>query len=270
MEVNDRTRGPSDGVPAIEVRGLCKAFGEHVVFDGLDLVVRRGETLALLGASGVGKSMLLRLIIGLHKPDAGQILVDGKDIVPLGERALRGLRPHLALVFQGSALFDSMSVGDNVAYGLYEREPWSRDQIDARVAECLAWVGLPGIEALHPAELSGGMQKRVALARALAPRPQVVLFDEPTGGLDPASARRINDLIVSLRRHLGVTSMVITHDMPSAFAVSDRIGLLANRHVELLVETAAARAAPPPELRAFVRGEATGSEGELTGGPSDG
>lgn len=256
------------GELAITVRGLCKRFGERVVFDGLDLDVRRGETLALLGSSGVGKSVLLRLIIGLHKPEAGHILVDGQDTVSLSERALRAVRRDLALVFQGGALFDSMSVEENVAYGLYEHFRWSARRMQERVAECLAWVGLSGIERLRPAELSGGMRKRVALARALAPGPRVILYDEPTGGLDPASARRINELIVALQRRLGVTSMVITHDMPSAFAVSDRIGLLANHHVELLVDTAAARLTPPAELRAFVRGE-TPPDDEPTENPEE-
>jgi phospholipid/cholesterol/gamma-HCH transport system ATP-binding protein len=246
-----------ESLPVIEVRGLCKRFGANVVFDGLDLSIRRGETFAVLGPSGVGKSVLLKLIIGLLKPDAGQLLIDRVDVVPLDERALREVRRKVGMLFQGAALFDSLSVAENVAYGVREHFDWPPARVHARVAECLAEVGLPGIERLRPAELSGGMKKRVGLARALAPGPEIILYDEPTTGLDPSNARRVDELILSLQRRHGVTSLVITHDIDSAFAVSDRVGLVAERRVGLVLSVAEARRAPPPALEAFVRGEGT-------------
>jgi phospholipid/cholesterol/gamma-HCH transport system ATP-binding protein len=246
----------SDGAElALEVRGVDKSFGALEVFERLQLSVRRGETFTVLGGSGTGKSVLLKLVIGLLKPDAGSILVHGVDVAPLGERELRAIRQKVGMLFQGSALFDSLSVGDNVAYGLLERFEWSPEQVGKRVAECLSWVGLPGIERKRPAELSGGMRKRVGLARALAPGPDVILYDEPTTGLDPANARRINELIVSLQRQLRVTSVVITHDMQSALAVSDRLGLIQDRRIDLVLDAEEAGRAPPPALSAFMRGE---------------
>ncbi|HZU83538.1 MAG TPA: ATP-binding cassette domain-containing protein [Polyangiaceae bacterium] len=240
---------------AVSMRAVDKSFGALRVFSRLDLDVRRGETFTVVGGSGTGKSVLLRLIIGLLKPDRGAVIVCGTDVVPLGERALRTLRRKVGMVFQGAALFDSMSVGDNVAYGLVEQLEWPAPKIRARVAECLEWVGLPGIERKRPAELSGGMKKRVGIARALAPGPDVILYDEPTTGLDPFNTRRVNELIRSLQERLGVTSIVITHDMQSAFAVSDRIGLIDRRRIELVLDAAEAERAPPPALSAFVHGE---------------
>jgi phospholipid/cholesterol/gamma-HCH transport system ATP-binding protein len=238
----------------IHIEGVQKAFGDKVIFDRLSLDVRRGETMTVLGPSGTGKSVLLKLIIGLMKPNAGSIVIDGRDVVPLGEDGLREVRRQVGMLFQGAALFDSMSVGENVAYGL-GTAGWLREKLRARVAECLEWVGLPGIENMRPADLSGGMKKRVGLARALAPGPQIILYDEPTTGLDPSNTRRINELIVELQRRLGVTSVVITHDMEAAFAVSNRIGLLADRRIDLVVDVETARRAAPPSLQAFVRGE---------------
>ncbi len=240
---------------AVEVRGVNKAFGRNEVFRALDLEVRRGETFTVLGPSGTGKSVLLKLIIGLMKPDAGRVLVDGNDVAPLGERALRDVRRKLGMLFQGAALFDSLTVGANVAYGLEEHFKWPRDRVAARVAECLEWVGLPRSERLRPSDLSGGMRKRVGLARAIAPGPEILLYDEPTTGLDPANTRRINELICSLQKRLGVTSIVITHDLASAYEVSDRLGLLMGRRIPLVLDVERARAEPPPELEAFQRGE---------------
>ncbi len=217
--------------------------------------MRKGETIAVIGPSGVGKSVLLKLIIGLHHPDAGRILVGGVDVARLGDDELREVRRKVGMLFQGSALFDSLSVGENVAYGLYEHFRWPEQKVRARVAECLQSVGLPGIEAMRPADLSGGMKKRVALARALAPGPETILYDEPTTGLDPTNARRINELIVSLQGKLGVTSMVITHDMASALAVADRLALLSGGKIALVVDSAKAAVSPPVELERFMRGE---------------
>jgi phospholipid/cholesterol/gamma-HCH transport system ATP-binding protein len=243
----------------IAVRGLCKRFGPKVVFDGLDLEVRPGETLTVLGPSGSGKSVLLRVLVGLQKPDAGQVLVGGTDLAPLDERSLRPLRRRIGMLFQGAALFDSMSVGENVAYGLRERDDTDAETVRTRVAECLEWVGLPGTEHMNPAALSGGMKKRIGLARALAPGPSIILYDEPTTGLDPANCRRINELIRSLQERLGVTSLVITHDVTSAFEVSDRIALLWDHRADLVVDAAEARRAPPPRLEKFLHGESLGS-----------
>ncbi len=240
---------------AIAIRGVSKSFGQQLIYEGFDLDVKKGETLTVLGPSGSGKSVLLRLIIGLLKPDSGSIVIDGTDVTTLDEHELRLVRKEVAMLFQGAALFDSMDVGENIAYGLREHFAWDANKVNARVAECLEQVGLPGIERKQPAELSGGMQKRVGLARALAPGPKVILWDEPTTGLDPANTRRINELIVRMGEELHVTSIVITHDMASALEVSDRIGLLADHHVELIVDAETARSAPPPLLQAFIRGE---------------
>jgi phospholipid/cholesterol/gamma-HCH transport system ATP-binding protein len=243
---------------AIELRGVGKRFGQKLIYDGLDLGIRRGETLTVLGPSGSGKSVLLKLIIGLLAPDSGAIVVDGIDVVGLKERALRPIRNKVAMLFQGAALFDSMTVGENVAYALLERAGSTGAEVRERVAECLEWVGLPGTEAMAPSDLSGGMKKRIGLARALAPRPEVILYDEPTTGLDPANARRINELIVALQEKLEVTSLVITHDLASAFAVSDRVALIDKLRVELVMDAIEAERSPPPVLERFLHGEDAG------------
>ena len=240
---------------AVELIGVSKRFGRRVVYEGLDLAVTRGETMTVLGPSGSGKSVLLRLVIGLHKTDGGTVRVDGRSVVPLDERELREVRRKIGIVFQGGALFDSLSVGENVAYGLREHLRMSERDLAARVAECLDAVGLAGVERMRPAALSGGMRKRVALARALATRPELILYDEPTTGLDPTNARRINELIVSTKERFGVTSIVITHDMASALVVSDRLALVKDHRIPLVVPVEEARRTPPPELAAFVSGE---------------
>jgi phospholipid/cholesterol/gamma-HCH transport system ATP-binding protein len=248
---------------AVELHGVGKRFGAHEVFGALDLSLSRGETMTVLGPSGAGKSVLLKLVIGLHHADAGRIVVEGVDVTRLDERspALREVRRRVGMVFQGAALFDSLTVADNIAYGLREHYAWPPERVRARVAECLEWVGLPGIERMHPADLSGGMKKRVGLARALAPGPDVILYDEPTTGLDPTNTRRINELIVALQQRLGVTSLVITHDMASALAVSDRIALLESGRILLTVDAATAERDPPPPLMRFMRGEDQDGQG---------
>jgi phospholipid/cholesterol/gamma-HCH transport system ATP-binding protein len=212
--------------PAIQLCGLHKAFNGISVLRGVDLTVRAGESLTIIGGSGTGKSVLLRLIIGLLKPEAGQILLDGQDIVPLRERELLDVRRKVGMVFQGSALFDSLSVGENVAFALREHTEWEEGKIAARVREVLELVGLGPIQAVDPAELSGGMRKRVAVARAIALPPKILLYDEPTTGLDPGTVEKIIELILDLKGKLGVTSVVVTHDMPSALKVSDRLAML--------------------------------------------
>ncbi len=238
--------------PIIEVRGLCKAFGDKPLFDELSLTVRRGETVTILGASGSGKSVLLKTIIGLVEPDRGSVLVDGVDIVPLDEIERVPLRRRVSMLFQGGALFDSLSVADNVAYPLRHQRQLPADEVAARVAESLSVVGLPGIEAMTPAELSGGMKKRVALARAIAAEPAVVLYDEPTTGLDPITTRRIDDLIRSVQERLGITSVVVTHDLASAFLVSDRIAMLDGGRIRSIDGVDAFRRSDDPVIRAFV------------------
>jgi len=217
----------TDGtVPAIDLVGLAKTFDGNQVLRGVDLTVRPGESLTIIGGSGTGKSVLLRLIIGLMKPDAGQIRLEGINIVPLRETELLQVRRRIGMVFQGSALFDSLSVGENVAFALREHTTSSEAEIVARVREALDLVGLGAIEGMDPADLSGGMKKRVAVARAIALPPSVLLYDEPTTGLDPTNVEKITDLILELKTKIGVTSVVVTHDMPSALKVSDRVAML--------------------------------------------
>jgi phospholipid/cholesterol/gamma-HCH transport system ATP-binding protein len=239
--------------PLIRVVDVHKRFGDQVVYAGLDLEVYPRETLVLLGRSGSGKSVFLRMLLGLLRPDRGQIWFDGQDVARLSEKQLRPIRRRVGMVFQGSALFDSLTVEENVAYGLAESLRWPADRIAARVAECLHLVDLQGTERLLPESLSGGMRKRVAIARAVAPEPEVVLYDEPTTGLDPATARRIQRLIRRLAERLGVTSLVITHDLAFAFSVADRVAVLGDGRLAWAGPTAAARRYPrPPALARFL------------------
>jgi phospholipid/cholesterol/gamma-HCH transport system ATP-binding protein len=232
---------------------LHKAFGPKVVFDGLTLGVRPRETLTVIGGSGTGKSVLLKSLIGLVHPESGRIDFKGEDITYFSEQQFLEVRRHVAYVFQGAALFDSLSVGENIAYPLREHFPnMQRDELAERVARTLKLVNLPGIEAMRPADLSGGMKKRVGLARAITTEPEVILWDEPTTGLDPISTRIIEDLILRMKAELGCTSIVITHDMPSAFYVSDRIALLANRKIVQVGTVAEMQASRNSEVRAFL------------------
>lgn len=247
------TRGR--GEPVIELEGLAKTFAGRPVLRGIDLALERGEIFTLLGGSGSGKSVLLKHIVGLLRPDAGRLRIDGRDTAGLRERDWVGIRRRIAYIFQGAALFDSLTVGENVAYGLREHRSGSEREIAARVAVCLASVGLAGSESRMPAELSGGMRKRVAIARAIALEPEVLLYDEPTTGLDPANARRIGLLIRELRRDLGVTSVIVTHDLELAFAISDRVALLAGGRLVATGRCEEVRASPLPEVQAFLTGE---------------
>ncbi len=217
--------GPG-GVASVELCGVSKSFDGLPVLREVDLRILPGEALTIIGGSGAGKSVLLRLIIGLLKPDAGRILLEGQDIVPLRERELLRVRQNIGMVFQGSALFDSLSVGENVAFALREHTGLAEAEIQARVGEVLELVGLGHIQGKEPAELSGGMRKRVAVARAIALPPHILLYDEPTTGLDPGNVENIVDLILDLKRKLGVTSLVVTHDMVSALKLSDRVAML--------------------------------------------
>jgi phospholipid/cholesterol/gamma-HCH transport system ATP-binding protein len=239
----------------IELEGIEKAFGTNRVLRGVDVAIRRGEILTLLGGSGAGKSVMLKHMVGLLRPDAGRIRIDAKDVTRLREREWVELRKRIAYVFQGSALFDSLSVLDNVAYGLREHLDLSRREIEARVAECLTSVGLEGVEAAMPSELSGGMRKRVAVARAIALRPEAILYDEPTTGLDPANAKRVGQLITQLRDRLDVTSVVVTHDLGLCFAISDRVALLGAGRLLALGTGAEIRSSTRREVREFLAGE---------------
>lgn len=212
--------------PIVELHGVYKAFDQNQVLDGLDLSVRPGEVMTIIGGSGAGKTVLLKLIVGLIKPEAGRILIEGQDIVPLKEGELLKVRRKMGMVFQGSALFDSLSVGENVAFPLREHTRLSELEIQDRILECLGLVGLEGIEGKDPTELSGGMRKRVGIARAIALVPKILLYDEPTTGLDPSNVEKITELILDLNGKLSVTSVVVTHDLKSAFKISDRIALL--------------------------------------------
>jgi len=212
----------------IELRGVSKRFGDLVVLDGVDFSVRKGETVALLGPSGVGKSVLLKHINGLIHPDRGEVWVDGQNVIRLKRKDLARLRSRIGYVFQYGALFDSMTVADNIKLGITDQASASDEAYSrARAEQCLGMVNLdPAVAEKYPAELSGGMKKRVGLARAIALQPRIILYDEPTTGLDPSNIEKITELIMDLREKLGVTSVVVTHDMQSAFKVSDRIALL--------------------------------------------
>lgn len=210
----------------IELVDVCKRFDDKDALKHINLTIEDGEMLAIIGGSGSGKSTLLRLLIGLIKPTSGKILVNGVDIVPMDEEELNKVRLHMGMVFQYSALFDSMTVGENVAFGLREHTKLSDADIQAIVKDKLHLVGLDGVEDMMPNELSGGMKKRVGLARAIAVEPSVIFYDEPSSGLDPLMTEKIDELIVNTQQALSVTSVVVTHDMASACRISDRIAMI--------------------------------------------
>ena len=244
--------------PMISLRGLSKRFGTNQVLDGLDLEIERGETMVVIGGSGTGKSVLLKHIIGLLRPDAGEVVVDGVPVSRLKGWELKEFRKEFGMLFQGSALFDSLRVLDNVAFGLREHRRLKEAEIRERVREKLALVGLHGVEQLWPSELSGGMKKRVALARALAMEPKILLYDEPTTGLDPIRADSINDLIVELRNRLKVTGVAITHDMTSAYKIADRIAMLYKGKIIAVGTPEQIRGSENPVVHQFITGSARG------------
>ncbi len=242
----------SDAV--IEFRQVYKSFNHTPVLAGMDLAIRPAETVTVIGGSGIGKSVTLKLIVGLLKPESGQVLIEGEDIVPMTEDQLIRVRKKIGMVFQGSALFDSLSVGENIAYPLREHTSMSETEICDRIRETLHLVGLEGIEDKEPADLSGGMRKRVALARAIALAPRIILYDEPTTGLDPTNTEKINELIVDMDEKLGVTSVVVTHDMRSAFKVSDRIALLYQGKIAFTGTPREIESSDLPLVRQFIAG----------------
>jgi phospholipid/cholesterol/gamma-HCH transport system ATP-binding protein len=253
---------PPAGEPLIRFRDVRKAFGPKVIYRGLNLDVFPGETITIMGGSGVGKSVLLKLLIRLLEADHGSITFHGQEITKLRELEIGVVRQRIAMLFQGAALFDSISVGENVAYGLYEhyRRQMTEQQIRERVHWALSLVGLPGIELMRPSDLSGGMKKRVGLARAIAVQPEVLLYDEPTTGLDPINTARINHLINGLKAALKVTSIVVTHDMTSAFQISDRMAMVYKGEIILSGTPADFRASNDRRVKDFINGTAPVNE----------
>jgi len=240
----------------IEFQDLRKAFDGRPVLDGFTLRVPDGETTVIIGYSGTGKSVALKHVVGLLQPDAGDVIVDGRAVATLERAALTALRREIGFVFQFAALFDSMSVFDNVALGLRRRD-LSDDEIAARVREALALVDLTGAEERYPAELSGGMRKRVGIARAIALRPRYILYDEPTTGLDPVTSAVIDQLMMRTRAHLRVTGIVVTHDMRSAYTVGDRIAMLYEGKIRQVGTVAQIQETEDPVVRQFIEGRPT-------------
>lgn len=238
----------------IEFQDVHKAFGPKTVLDGLSLKIADAETLVIIGFSGTGKSVALKHIVGLLHPDAGDVIVDGQAVSTLDRHGLTSLRQGIGYVFQFAALFDSMTVADNLALGLRRRRELSDEEIDDRVREALALVDLSGTEERLPAELSGGMRKRVGIARAIALRPRYILYDEPTTGLDPVTSAVIDRLIVRTREHLGVTGVVVTHDMRSAYTVGDRIAMLYEGRIRQVGTVAEIQETEDPVVRQFIEG----------------
>lgn len=247
----------------IRIRGLRKKLGSRWVLDGVDLDIPEGKTMVIMGRSGTGKSVLLKHIIGLMHPDAGTIEVDGEQIVGLKKNELNRVRKRFGMLFQSAALFDSLTVGENVALPLREHTKLANDEILRRVAERLDWVGLENIEEMIPASLSGGMRKRVGLARALAMDPAYILYDEPTTGLDPIMSDVINRLIRSLQARIGVTSVVVTHDLRSAYHVGDVVAMLNQGRVVFTGTTEEARTTSDPFVHQFIEGSSEGPEQPL-------
>jgi phospholipid/cholesterol/gamma-HCH transport system ATP-binding protein len=241
----------------ISMRDVHKSFGTKAVLKGFSLDVVEGETMAIIGFSGSGKSVAIKHIVGLLYPDSGDVIVDGLHVPQLDRQELNRLRARIAYVFQFAALFDSLSIGDNVAMGLRKQGNLTPAEIDARVHESLEMVDLPDVADRFPPELSGGMRKRVGIARAIALRPKYILYDEPTTGLDPVTSAVIDDLMLRMQRQLGVTSIVITHDMRSAYEVGTRIAMLYEGRVRQVGTVAEIKHTKDPVVRQFIEGQAS-------------
>jgi len=244
----------------IEARQLKKSFGTQSVLDGVDLRIESGESVAIIGRSGGGKSVLLKHLIALLQPDSGDVLIDGESIVRMNERQLLRIREKFGMVFQGAALFDSMTVAENVAFPLIRKKKFTAGEIERHVAAALEMVDLPGTQKKNPAELSGGMRKRVGLARAIIYEPQILLYDEPTTGLDPIVADSIDKLIIRVRDQLKVTSVVVTHDMRTARRVGNRVMLLHEGKIYAHAAPEEFFASPDPVVRQFIDGVADAKE----------
>ncbi|HEY1630732.1 MAG TPA: ATP-binding cassette domain-containing protein [Rhizomicrobium sp.] len=245
--------------PKIELRGVKKRFGPKVVLDGVDLAIAPGTSMVIIGGSGSGKSVTIKSVLGIVRPDAGQIFVDGQEVTRASGRAREQMLRKFGMLFQGAALFDSLPVWENVAFGLIQGRGMGRKKARDVAIEKLAKVGLgPEVANLSPSELSGGMQKRVGLARAIASDPEIIFFDEPTTGLDPIMADVINDLIVSTVKDLGVTALSITHDMVSARKISDHVAMLYKGKIIWEGPTAQIDASGNPYVEQFIHGSAEG------------
>ncbi len=242
----------------IEIANLSKSFGEKQVLRNANLKIETGETMVVIGCSGCGKSVLLKHIMRLLAPDRGTVLIEGVDIFSINRDQLNQFRMQVGMLFQNSALFDSMTVGENVGFSLYEHYKLPADEIEKRVKEKLRLVGLSGIASLMPAELSGGMRKRVALARAICTDPKIILYDEPTTGLDPIMSDAINDLIIRMQQKLGVTSIVVTHDMASAYKVGNRIAMLYQGSIVAIGTPDEIKRSENPVVKQFITGSSKG------------
>ena len=245
--------------PKILLAGLHKRFGPKTVLDGIDLEVAAGESLVILGGSGTGKSVLIKHIIGLLSPDEGRVEVDGIDLASLSERELTEFRRRYGMAFQEGALFDSMTVWENIAFPLRRARPKpTKKTLAERVEACLELVGLEGVGPKLPSQLSGGMRRRVGFARAIALEPEILLFDEPTTGLDPVMTAVVDEIIVSLRQRLGSTAVTITHNLESAFRIADRIAMLHGGKILAVAEPEAFKQLDDPRIRQFLEGRAHG------------
>ena len=242
----------------IRVVNLHKSFGEKEVLRGVHLEVRQGESMVVIGGSGSGKTVLIKCIIGLMRPDQGEIHVDGLEIASLTEKRMNEVRKKFGMLFQGGALFDSMRVWENVGFGLRRQTHLREEEIRKIASEKLALVGLKNVEDLMPAELSGGMRKRVSLARAIAVKPEILLYDEPTTGIDPIMADAINDLIVEMKEKLNVTSIAFTHDMKSAYKIADRIAMLYQGKIIEVGTPEEIRNSSNPMVQQFIEGRSEG------------
>jgi len=249
-----------DKESAIKIRvvTLYKSFGEKDVLHGINIEVRQGESMVVIGGSGSGKTVLIKCIIGLMRPDQGEIHVDGLEITSLDEKRMNEVRKKFGMLFQGGALFDSMTVWENVGFGLRQQTRLGEEEIRRVASEKLALVGLKNVEDLMPAELSGGMRKRVSLARAIAMEPEILLYDEPTTGIDPIMADAINDLIVQMKEKLNVTSIAITHDMKSAYKIADRIAMLYQGKIIEVGTPGEIRNSSNPMVQQFIEGRSEG------------
>ncbi|MBI3293045.1 MAG: ABC transporter ATP-binding protein [Elusimicrobia bacterium] len=254
----------------IRVEQLYKSFGPKPVLQGVNLEILDGETLTVIGGSGCGKSVLIKHLVGLLRPERGQIMVDGVDITRLTEQELTKVQGRFGYLFQGGALFDSLTVGENVAFGIRHLKPMPQFLLERRVSETLAMVGLSGVEPLKPAALSGGMRKRVGLARAIAYAPRYILYDEPTTGLDPIMADVINELILDLQRRLKTTAIVVTHDMKSAYKVSNRLAMLYEGRIIQVGSPEEIQHTTNPVVRQFITGSSVGPIKVPMAGPMSG
>jgi phospholipid/cholesterol/gamma-HCH transport system ATP-binding protein len=262
---DERPAAKKSGKPLIVAENLFKRFGDLEVLNGMDLTINEGEVIVIIGRSGCGKSVFLKHLMRIMRPDRGHIFFENVDINRLDEQELTELRKNFGMLFQGAALFDSLSVAENVGFYFYEYSKLPQSDIDKIVAEKLALVGLSGVQEVFPAELSGGMKKRVGLARAIATEPRVILYDEPTTGLDPIMADVINELILDLQKKLNITSIVVTHDMVSAYKIATRIAMLYEGKIIAVGSPQEIRNSKNPFVQQFITGSSHGPIDVLTG-----